>query len=162
MKKIIQSRIFLVIVCGLIFGSIGVYGATIYNAEDVIYSNKNSKVANVNDALDELYKFKDQLGLKLLYEKINSFDNYTTFTEIYNVPVDTKQVLVLCMASQGKNYPFTISTTKGKVSLITDYNVGQSYALTYSIYKIEDCDGATITMKNNSGYTDISFVILGL
>lgn len=42
-------------VCGLLFTSIGVYGATIYNAEDVIYSNKNSKVANVNDALDELY-----------------------------------------------------------------------------------------------------------
>lgn len=164
MKKIFDTKtIITFIISGILFGSIGVYAASYY-AKDVSYQSSDAswEVSNVNDALNELYKFKNQLGLKLLYEKVNSFDDYTTFTETYVVPDDTNQVLVLCMASQGKNYPFTVTTTKGNVSLITDYNVGQSYALTYSIYKVENCDGATITMKNSSGYTDISFVILEL
>lgn len=55
MKKIIQSKIFLII-SGIIFTSIGVYAAN-YIASDVSYtpSNKDWKVNNVNDALDELY-----------------------------------------------------------------------------------------------------------
>jgi len=56
MKKIIQSRMFLVIICGIIFTSIGVYAVN-YMASDVTYKPKNKewKVSNVNDAIDSLY-----------------------------------------------------------------------------------------------------------
>ena len=56
MKKIIQSRVFLVIVCGLLFTSIGVYAANYY-AKDVTYTpgDETWKVSNVNEAINSLY-----------------------------------------------------------------------------------------------------------
>ena len=57
MKKIFDKKtIITVIICGIIFTSIGVY-ATNYFAKDVTYksNDENWKVTNVNDALDDLY-----------------------------------------------------------------------------------------------------------
>jgi len=56
MKKIIKSRMFLIIVCGIVFTSIGVCAAN-YLATDVSYSPKNKdwNVKNVSEALDSLY-----------------------------------------------------------------------------------------------------------
>jgi len=53
MKKIIQSRIFLVIICGILFTSFGIY-ATNYLASDISYA-KDGVQTNVKDALDDLY-----------------------------------------------------------------------------------------------------------
>lgn len=55
MKKFLTSRIFLVIISGILFTSLGVYASSFYNAKDIIYNNDNSEVVNVNEALDELY-----------------------------------------------------------------------------------------------------------
>ena len=55
MKKIIKSRIFLIVICGIIFTSFGIYAATTYKASDVVYNASDGTSINVNDALNELY-----------------------------------------------------------------------------------------------------------
>ena len=58
MKKLIRSRIFLVIICGIVFTSIGAYAATAYKASDVIYASSDGTSMNVNDALNDIYNIK--------------------------------------------------------------------------------------------------------
>ena len=58
MKKLIRSRIFLVIICGIVFTSIGAYAATTYKASDVIYASSDGTSMNVNDALNDIYNIK--------------------------------------------------------------------------------------------------------
>ena len=56
MKKILCSRIFLVIICGIIFTSLGVYAANNFLAEEIDYEPEDSaEVMNVKEALDDLY-----------------------------------------------------------------------------------------------------------
>ena len=55
MKKIIKSRIFLIVILCIISCSIGVYAATTYKATDVVYNASDGTSMNVNDALNELY-----------------------------------------------------------------------------------------------------------
>ena len=61
MKKIIKSRIFLIVICGIIFTGLGVYATTIYKASDVVYNASDGSSMNVNDALNELYNNRDKL-----------------------------------------------------------------------------------------------------
>ena len=62
MKKVIKSRMFLVIICGIVFTSIGVYAATTYNATDVVYNASDGTSMTVNDALDDLYNKSNNAG----------------------------------------------------------------------------------------------------
>ena len=52
MKKIIKSRAFLILICGLIFTGLGVYAATTYKASDVVYNASDGASMNVNEALN--------------------------------------------------------------------------------------------------------------
>lgn len=56
MKRVLNSKIFLIIICGIIFTNLGIYASNLYSAKDIIYQNEKSEINNVNDALDELYK----------------------------------------------------------------------------------------------------------
>ena len=56
MKKVIKSRIFLVIICGIIFTSGGAYAAVTYKASDVLYTSSDGTSMTVNDALNKLYE----------------------------------------------------------------------------------------------------------
>ncbi len=55
MKKVIKSRIFLVIIITIIVTSVSVYAATTYKATDVVYKASDGTSMNVNEALNELY-----------------------------------------------------------------------------------------------------------
>ena len=55
MKKIIKSRAFLILICGLIFTGLGVYAATTYKASDVVYNASDGTSMNVEDVLNNLY-----------------------------------------------------------------------------------------------------------
>jgi len=61
MKKIINklksSLLFTFIISGILFGSIGIYAASIYYAKDISYepSDASWEVSNVNDAINGLY-----------------------------------------------------------------------------------------------------------
>ena len=56
MKKLIKNNLFGFIIGGIIFGSIGIYAASIYYAKDISYepSDASWEVSNVNEALNEL------------------------------------------------------------------------------------------------------------
>ena len=58
MKKVIKSRIFLVIICGIIFTSVGAYAAVTYKASDVLYTSSDGTSMTVNDALNDIYQIK--------------------------------------------------------------------------------------------------------
>ena len=55
MKKVIKSRIFLIIVLCIISCGIGVYAAVTYNATDVLYTSSDGTSMTVSDALNDLY-----------------------------------------------------------------------------------------------------------
>ena len=56
MKKIIKSRIFLVIITMIICISGTLYAANTYKASDVIYNASDGTSMNVNDALNNIYQ----------------------------------------------------------------------------------------------------------
>ena len=65
MKKVIKSRIFLIIVLCIISCGIGVYAAVTYKASDVLYTSSDGTSMNVNDALNELYNRSSSQIIKL-------------------------------------------------------------------------------------------------
>ena len=56
MKKIMKSRIFLVIITMIICISGTLYAAATYKATDVVYNASDGTSMNVNDALNDLYE----------------------------------------------------------------------------------------------------------
>ena len=58
MKKLIRSRIFLVIICGIVFTSIGAYAATAYKASEISYTPSGGTETNVENALNDIYNIK--------------------------------------------------------------------------------------------------------
>ena len=63
MNKIIKSRIFIFIIGGIIFGTIGICATTLYQSNTIEYSPTDSSwnVTNVSDALNDLYEKNNQL-----------------------------------------------------------------------------------------------------
>ncbi len=55
MKKIIKSKIFLVIITAIIVMSISIYAAIVYKATDFTYNVSNGSSKSVSDVLNELY-----------------------------------------------------------------------------------------------------------
>ena len=61
MKKLLKSRIFIFIISGIVFTSLGVYAANKYNANEIIYNASNGINVTVNEALNNLYNIKQEL-----------------------------------------------------------------------------------------------------
>ena len=75
MKKLIKSRIFLVIITTIIVASVSVYAATTYKATDVVYNASDGTSMNVSEALNELYNNNtDNLTLIGTYTGSNTID----------------------------------------------------------------------------------------
>ena len=64
MKKVIKSRIFLVIITMIICISGTLYAANTYKATDVVYNASDGTSMNVNEALNELYN-KESSGVEM-------------------------------------------------------------------------------------------------
>ena len=86
MKKVIKSRIFLVIITTIIVASGTLYAANTYKASDVLYTTSDGSSLTVNDALNELYN-KSGSSVKVYYlgtgtsydlSKIDGYQNFTT------------------------------------------------------------------------------------
>ena len=86
MKKVIKSRIFLIIVLCIISCGIGVYAAVTYNATDVLYTSSDGTSMTVNDALNDLYNENNNsikvyyLGTGTSYD-LSNIDGYQNLTE---------------------------------------------------------------------------------
>ena len=66
MKKIIKSRIFLVIIIMIICINGTLYAATTYKASDVVYKSSDGTSMNVNDALNDLYNKSNNSNITLV------------------------------------------------------------------------------------------------
>ena len=121
MKKVIKSRIFLVIMTTIIVASISVYAATIYNATDIVYNASNGTSMTVNDALNELYNKSGDKGY---------YYSYKDGTAIYYNPV-SGEVCTDYVESNSLNenktgcmkwYLFNDDSESSTVNMILDHN----------------------------------------
>ena len=80
MKKIIKSRIFLVIITTIIVASASVYAATTYKATDVVYNASDGSSMSVNDALNELYENKITSGSNNLKKGVSKLERNESIT----------------------------------------------------------------------------------
>ena len=138
MKKVIKSRIFLVIICGIVFTSIGVYAATIYNATDIVYNASDGTSMTVNDALNELYN--NNIKVPVL---VTSFSEGTKITNEYTFTKDYDYIII---SGSGVNDYDNVNagikiTFADEVELVKEFNKsrigdGAYYSrLTTNIYK---------------------------
>ena len=56
MKKVLKSKIFLVIITAIVVASVSIYATNAYNSIDIIYNTSDGASKSVNDALNELYE----------------------------------------------------------------------------------------------------------
>ena len=91
MKKVIKSRIFLIIVLCIISCGIGVYAANTYKASDVLYTSSDGTSMTVNDALNDLYNLKSnninyEIGVfsATVSKSWNWYSKDITFTKKFN------------------------------------------------------------------------------
>ena len=55
MKKVIKSRVFLVIITTIVVASVSIYATNVYNATDVFYNTSDGSTKSVSVVLNELY-----------------------------------------------------------------------------------------------------------
>ena len=120
MKKVIKSRIFLVIITTIIVASISVYAATTYNATDVLYTASDGTSMTVNDALNELYNKSGGKGYYYYYENGTAiyYNPVTGTTCDSSKAVSTTGTKTGCM----KWYTFNDSSESSTVNMILDHN----------------------------------------
>ena len=136
MKKTIKNPIFTFIIGAIIFGSIGVLGASyLYHADEVSYTPKNNKfeVDNVEDAINELY------------QKVNNNGIFKVGDEVYYNPVDdikcTKQEVEDNIATNGLLELKTgcmkwyiISIENNRITMILDHNTKENIVWNSGVY----------------------------
>ena len=121
MKKIIKSRIFLVIITTIIVASASVYAATTYKASDVVYNASDGTSMNVNDALNELYNKINKKGYNYFYKNGTAIYYNPVSGEICEDYVEDNsknENKVGCM----KWYIFNDSSDSSTVNMILDHN----------------------------------------
>ena len=120
MKKVIKSRIFLVIITTIVVASISVYAATTYKASEVLYTSSDGTSMTVNDALNELYNKSGSSGYCSSYEDgLAVYYNPVTGTKCKaSEAVSTTGTKTGCM----KWYTFNDSSESTTVNMILDHN----------------------------------------
>ena len=90
MKKVIKSRIFLIIICGIVFISIGAYAATTYKAREVLYTSSDGTSMNVEDALNELYTKTDN---EITSKQFTFTSTESNLFQTKNISVEGKTII---------------------------------------------------------------------
>ena len=150
MKKIFNSRLFLVIICGIIFTSIGIYASELYKAKDVQYelTDASWEVTNVSKALNDLYedsKSNDSseiiVGMSMTQSitDTSSWNHTGVCSLIYNnETLDTFQLPTF-------NYNTSSKTTMGTTKIIE----GKKVRLDCNTAGSLNSDNAIMTIKLN-------------
>lgn len=101
-KKKSLNRIFIFVLSGLIFGTIGVYAATYFPSDDVTYDNTESGLSsnNVQDAIDELYENCSSTATSrdYIYSKESINSNYDG---VYKISVESGSSTEVLRTSYG-------------------------------------------------------------
>ena len=187
MKKVIKSRIFLVIITAIIFASLGIYAATSYKASDVIYNSEDGTSMTVNEALNDIYKIKS-LGDATANDILNGKTAVVKGELITGVSASANISEVAIIAS-GNNwvgsYTFNFTTSKSyKVALAFSsgkngyikqtnswvplknsiFNSGNDYgSFTYGIgYRLNLPEGSNSITFYSSGNAPYFYYIIGI
>ena len=141
MKKIMKfvKQNIVGFILGIILTGIGVVTAsTIVSASGVAYSNTNSNVANVGEALDELFESvgSSTLTINTLRPHYSS-DNGMNYAMDVNVPVTGYQSLT-----------FTYTGIKGKI--IIDRLINGTYTRTEYMTTSSDLRTVTVDLSNTT------------
>ena len=65
MKKILKSKIFIVIITTIIVASGTLYASNIYKSEEILYNTSDGKSMSVSEALNDLYTNRNNSGYKV-------------------------------------------------------------------------------------------------
>ena len=136
-----KKILFGIIIGGLIFGSLGVYATSLYNATDISYSSDDSEVLNVKDALDDLY------------ENQKYFVNELVKADGNKIPSGVKKAYVFSETLTSYNYQ-SLSITGGII-------VSQKCILSQSIYNNNTAAAGIhiyeLELNGNEGVIGLSF-----
>ena len=154
MKNIIKSRVFTFILGAIIFGSIGVYAATQYNASQITY-NKNGK-ATVEAALNDLYT-KNNNKLTLVHDlSDNSTESIVRkSTETRTFSVEANQIYyIFC-----EYYMTGYSDNR----IVSSENISMSFAPSNSVQVLNDSNIPNVVKIKaiNSGNITATLTNLG-
>ena len=148
MKKIIKSRIFLVIITTIIVASASVYAATTYKATDVVYNASDGSSMSVNDALNELYENKITSGSNNLKKGVSKLEPNESIT----IKLDFEPNFILAESNiwyDEYSRPFYWKTTSFEINNLTfteSFN-GNVYYNSPGNVKIK-IDGKDVTIQN--------------
>ena len=148
MKKIIKSRIFLVIITMIICISGTLYAASTYKATDVIYNASDGTSMNVNEALNDLYKKKNETDNSFFpFEckgDITLTNSFTTTITIETGNIDITKYKIVGGTTQVTNW---------------DTTVNQQGLTTYTSSSIISCTNGITTVKIT--ITNYTYAIYG-
>lgn len=139
MKKLLKSRIFIFIISGIVFTSLGVYAANKYNANEIIYNASNGINVTVNEALNNLYNIKQEL------DNIKNIGDATS-SDI----VEGKTAVVKGKAITGESSPDGTQLQKVKKIGTISFSTNDYRTATVDVSKLDE---------NYSKYTVNNFLI---
>ena len=121
MKKVIKSKIFLIVITTIVVASISVCAATTYKASDVVYNASDGTSMTVNDALNELYNKSNNTG----------YPDITMYLDSGYVAASNCATSVTIDIPDGYNYLTVTSTSTVSQTRIamdsTSINSGEKY-----------------------------------
>ena len=135
MKKIVLGIMIGIILCSGI-----VYGAYLYNASDVSYSNDETTATNVHDALDDLYSIKQELI------DIKSLGNAASSEIVRGQTAVVQGQLVTGTMEEKQSKSQTVSATWSNVGSGTSTKV-----LTFTFNQLSSVTGITGLSASSSG-----------
>ena len=154
------------IVCGLVLGIILcsgiVYGAYLYNASDVSYSNDETTATNVHDALDDLFLLTNKL--KEGENLISNFSTTTaktfyssskataTFTSTQNIDFSKYDFLTINYTVTYVNRPRAAIVVAGTEFQVCPYS--GTYNISIPVSNIDTTDNIKFYITDSGGGTD--------
>ena len=160
MKKVMKSRIILIVILCIISCGIGVYAANTYKATDVIYNARDGTSMNVNDALNELYNKKTIADINYEIVSFYVWNNGTTsYSDSFELDSTKTYVLYMQFGNYGQTAtsPY-ISSTDGEatqigLAIVTGLGKGYWYVVK---------NASTITVKGTAKNTNNGIPVWGL
>ena len=160
MKKIIKSRIFLIVILCIISCSIGVYAANTYKASDVVYNANDGSSMSVNEALNELYNLKINSDVNYEIVSLYVWNNGTTsYSSSFELDSTKSYILLPYFAIRADTvtYP-SISSSNGKIVKIGKSN--DAYSGSGYWYSVKNA--STVTISGVANRTNTGIIIIGL
>jgi len=158
-NKLKSSLLFTFIISGILFGSIGIYAASIYYAKDISYESSDAswEVSNVNDAINSLYNIKNELNTTKT--SLNTLRNIGNATEgdilSGKIVLVNGNTLTGTMANNG-------AVTKtlnagGSYTIPAGYHNGNGYVDTSKVYNT----GVSVGRPNKTQTLSSSYTFSG-